>query len=351
MTTVEVLVTPAGAVGVVPTKDDMETAVRWEEAEPLPEMNIEEPPVETEKDAADVEVARTYLREIGRVPLLTSAEEVTLAKAIERAVEASEHLEKGDVAPEERAILARAVRDGERARRHLTEANLRLVVSIAKRYLGRGMSFLDLVQEGNLGLMHAVEKYDYQKGFRFSTYATWWIRQAVTRAIADQARTIRLPVHVVESASKVDSASRSLQQRLGREPTAEEIAGQMGAPVEKVELVLKAWQSPMSLETPLGEEGGSLGDFIEDHEVEPPGESALREVLKEQVSEVLDSLSPRERLVIEMRYGLRGGQAHTLEQIGNVLGVTRERIRQIEVKALKRLRHPSRSRRLRDYLG
>lgn len=299
----------------------------------------------------DSEVARTYLREIGRVSLLTAVMEVDLAKSIVLSNESDEILAGEDVlTPGQRDVLRRYQIGGANARQHLIEANLRLVVSIAKRYLGRGLSFLDLVQEGNVGLMRAVEKYDHTKGFRFSTYATWWIRQAITRAIADQARTIRLPVHVVESASKVDSASRSLQQKLGRDPTAEEIAVLLDTSPEKVQQILKAWQQPMSLETPIGDEGGFLGDFIEDHDAPSPAEAVTSELLKEQIDEVLSSLTARERLVVEMRYGLNRSQPHTLEEIGKVLGVTRERIRQIEVKALKRLRHPSRSRKLRDYL-
>ncbi len=268
---------------------------------------------------------RMYLKEIGKVPLLTAEEEVELAKRIER----------GD----------------EEAKRRLTEANLRLVVSIAKRYVGRGMLFLDLIQEGNLGLIKAVEKFDYRKGYKFSTYATWWIRQAITRAIADQARTIRIPVHMVETINKLIRVSRHLLQQLGREPTPEEIAKEMGLPVERVRDIIKIAQEPVSLETPIGEEEDShLGDFIEDEEAPAPAEAASYLLLREQLEEVLDTLTPRERKVLRLRFGLEDGRARTLEEVGQVFGVTRERIRQIEAKALRKLRHPTRSKKLRDYL-
>lgn len=268
---------------------------------------------------------RMYLKEIGRVPLLTAAEEVELAK----------RMELGD----------------ENAKRRLAEANLRLVVSIAKRYVGRGMLFLDLIQEGNLGLLKAVEKFDYQKGFKFSTYATWWIRQAITRAIADQARTIRIPVHMVETINKLVRVSRQLLQELGRDPTPEEIADEMGISEEKVREIMKIAQEPVSLETPIGEEEDShLGDFIEDQDVLSPADAASFTLLREQLESVLETLTPREKKVLRLRFGIDDGRARTLEEVGQVFGVTRERIRQIEAKALRKLRHPSRSKKLKDFL-
>ena len=268
---------------------------------------------------------RMYLKEIGRVPLLTAEEEVELAKRIEA----------GD----------------EQAVRELAEANLRLVVSIAKRYVGRGMQFLDLIQEGNLGLIKAVEKFDYTKGFKFSTYATWWIRQAITRSIADQARTIRIPVHMVETINKLTRISRQLLQELGRAPLPEEIAEEMDLPVERVREIMKIAQEPVSLETPIGEEEDShLGDFIEDQEAVAPAEAAAFTMLQEQLGQVLESLTPREQQVLKLRFGLEDGRGRTLEEVGQVFGVTRERIRQIEAKALRKLRHPSRSKKLKDFL-
>lgn len=268
---------------------------------------------------------RMYLKEIGRVPLLSSEEEVDLAK----------RMEAGE----------------EEAKRRLAEANLRLVVSIAKRYVGRGMLFLDLIQEGNLGLIKAVEKFDYRKGYKFSTYATWWIRQAITRAIADQARTIRIPVHMVETINKLIRVSRQLLQELGREPLPEEIAKEMGITEEKVREIMKIAQEPVSLETPIGEEEDShLGDFIEDHEARAPAEEASFTLLREQLDEVLKTLTDREQKVLRLRFGLDDGRARTLEEVGQRFGVTRERIRQIEAKTLRKLRHPSRSKKLKDYL-
>lgn len=268
---------------------------------------------------------RMYLKEIGKVPLLTAEEEIDLAK----------RMEDGD----------------EDAKKRLAEANLRLVVSIAKRYVGRGMLFLDLIQEGNMGLIKAVEKFDYSKGYKFSTYATWWIRQAITRAIADQARTIRIPVHMVETINKLIRISRGLLQELGREPTPEEIADQMNMPVERVREILKISQEPVSLETPIGEEEDShLGDFIQDDNVPVPSDAAAFTLLREQLEEVLGTLTDREQKVLKLRFGLDDGRARTLEEVGKEFNVTRERIRQIEAKALRKLRHPSRSRKLKDYL-
>ncbi|MFC5703643.1 RNA polymerase sigma factor RpoD [Cohnella faecalis] len=271
---------------------------------------------------------RMYLKEIGRVPLLGADDEVELAKKIEI-----------------------GGYDGEEAKKRLAEANLRLVVSIAKRYVGRGMLFLDLIQEGNMGLLKAVEKFDHTKGYKFSTYATWWIRQAITRAIADQARTIRIPVHMVETINKLIRVSRQLLQELGREPTPEEIAEQMELSVDKVREIMKIAQEPVSLETPIGEEDDShLGDFIEDQEALAPADAAAYELLKEQLEDVLDTLTEREENVLRLRFGLDDGRTRTLEEVGKVFGVTRERIRQIEAKALRKLRHPSRSKRLKDFL-
>ncbi len=342
---------------------------------------------------------RMYLKEIGKVPLLTAAQEVDLAMRIEggefatellstlngqakvdqkmlrRVVDSVVRIREHQLDPEKRLrhegigretisrayrpksraecmdFLKRVERDGQLAKKKLIEANLRLVVSIAKRYVGRGMLFLDLIQEGNLGLIRAVEKFDYSKGYKFSTYATWWIRQAITRAIADQARTIRIPVHMVETINKLVRIQRQLLQDLGREPLPEEIGRQMGVPAEKVREILKVSQEPVSLETPIGEEEDShLGDFIEDRGALAPAEAASHQLLKEQVEAVLDSLSGRERRVLQLRFGLEDGRARTLEEVGKEFNVTRERIRQIEAKALRKLRHPSRSRKLKDYL-
>jgi len=299
---------------------------------------------------------RMYLKEIGKVPLLTARQEVDLAMKIEAGLEAVEQLEKaaeGDITLDrtERRRLERTERMGVEAKQQLVEANLRLVVSIAKRYVGRGMLFLDLIQEGNLGLIRAVEKFDYSKGFKFSTYATWWIRQAITRAIADQARTIRIPVHMVETINKLIRVSRQLVQRLGREPRADEIAREMEITSQKVEEIQRIAQEPVSLETPIGEEEDSqLGDFLEDKDLPSPEDAASRQLLREQLEEMLDDLTDREREVLHLRFGLEGGHAYTLEEVGKRFGVTRERIRQIEAKALRKLRHPSRSRKLRDFL-
>ena len=303
----------------------------------LPELDdlseVEEVPTEevTDTDAlmdsfATDDPVRMYLKEIGKVPLLTPEEELDLAK----------RMSEGD----------------EEAKRRMTEANLRLVVSIAKRYVGRGMLFLDLIQEGNLGLIKAVEKFDYTKGYKFSTYATWWIRQAITRAIADPARTIRIPVHMVETINKTIRVSRQLLQELGHDPSAEEIAAEMDMPVEKVRDILKIAQEPVSLETPIGEEEDShLGDFIPDEDASEPSEAASFSLLREQLEEVLETLAPREKKVLELRFGIVDGRTRTLEEVGKEFNVTRERIRQIEAKALRKLRHPSRSKKLRDFLN
>ena len=296
---------------------------------------------------------RMYLKEIGKVPLLNADEEIELAKLMEAGDAAEQQLEEAgdeldDVARKE---LKTIIIKGDAAKKKLAEANLRLVVSIAKRYVGRGMLFLDLIQEGNLGLIKAVEKFDYRKGYKFSTYATWWIRQAITRAIADQARTIRIPVHMVETINKLIRVSRQLLQELGREPSPEEIASEMDVPVERVREILKISQEPVSLETPIGEEEDShLGDFIQDENVPVPAEAAASTLLREQLVEVLSTLTEREQKVLRLRFGLDDGRNRTLEEVGKEFNVTRERIRQIEAKALRKLRHPSRSRKLRDYL-
>jgi RNA polymerase primary sigma factor len=296
---------------------------------------------------------RMYLKEIGKVPLLTADQEVTLAKRIEAGLLATLKLDgERDLLPDnQRASLQAVQRDGQLARRQLTEANLRLVVSIAKRYVGRGMALLDLIQEGNLGLIRAVEKFDYTKGFKFSTYATWWIRQAITRAIADQARTIRIPVHMVETMNKVLRIQRQMLQELGREPTVEEIAAKVDLTADKVREIQRIAQEPVSLETPVGEEDDSLlGDFVEDPNVIAPATAAARALLTEAIEEALQELNDRERAVVRLRFGLDDGQIRTLEEVGKEFGVTRERIRQIESKTLAKLRHPTRSQRLRDYL-
>ena len=306
---------------------------------------------------------RMYLKEIGKVPLLSAEEEIELAKNMEAGAVAKEKIailksREENATEEELAEIKEEIMNlqkdldaGDEAKKRLAEANLRLVVSIAKRYVGRGMLFLDLIQEGNLGLIKAVEKFDYRKGYKFSTYATWWIRQAITRAIADQARTIRIPVHMVETINKLIRVSRQLLQELGREPSPEEIAAEMNMPVERVREILKISQEPVSLETPIGEEEDShLGDFIQDDNVPVPADAAAFTLLKEQLEEVLGTLTEREQKVLTLRFGLEDGRARTLEEVGKEFNVTRERIRQIEAKALRKLRHPSRSRKLKDYL-
>ena len=327
------------------------------------EVEVEKIDLSVPEGVSVEDPVRMYLKEIGKVPLLSADEEIELAQNMEDGAVATEKInvlkgrldgaseeEKAEI-KEEIKILQRDVDKGADAKKRLAEANLRLVVSIAKRYVGRGMLFLDLIQEGNLGLIKAVEKFDYKKGYKFSTYATWWIRQAITRAIADQARTIRIPVHMVETINKLIRVSRQLLQELGREPSPEEIAKEMNMPVERVREILKISQEPVSLETPIGEEEDShLGDFIKDDNVPVPADAAAFTLLKEQLEEVLGTLTEREQKVLTLRFGLEDGRARTLEEVGKEFNVTRERIRQIEAKALRKLRHPSRSRKLKDYL-
>ena len=340
---------------------DADIVPPMEELEEIPEEEIVDPNTLVDSFGIDDPV-RMYLKEIGKVNLLSPDEEVQLAqdmgagdaaKARLAEIEAAE--KKGEpivLTPEEEKALKKDVKRGEAAKQRLAEANLRLVVSIAKRYVGRGMLFLDLIQEGNLGLIKAVEKFDYTKGYKFSTYATWWIRQAITRAIADQARTIRIPVHMVETINKVIRVSRQLLQELGHDPSPNEISAEMGMPVEKVREILKIAQEPVSLETPIGEEEDShLGDFIPDEDASEPAEAASFTLLKEQLVEVLSTLTPREEKVLKLRFGIEDGRTRTLEEVGKEFNVTRERIRQIEAKALRKLRHPSRSKKLKDFLN
>ena len=348
------------------------------EADLLPELNDDgEPAAEEIADVEEEELVdpnslvssfsiddpvRMYLKEIGKVPLLNPDEEIVLAQAMSAGAEAKTKLDELEqqrkagetptVSAEEEAELRKVWKKGESAKQKLAEANLRLVVSIAKRYVGRGMLFLDLIQEGNLGLIKAVEKFDYTKGYKFSTYATWWIRQAITRAIADQARTIRIPVHMVETINKVIRVSRQLLQELGHDPSPNEIAKEMNMPVDKVREILKIAQEPVSLETPIGEEEDShLGDFIPDEGASEPSEAASFTLLKEQLMDVLSTLTPREEKVLKLRFGIEDGRTRTLEEVGKEFNVTRERIRQIEAKALRKLRHPSRSKKLKDFLN
>ena len=325
-----------------------------EEIVEIEEEELVDPNALVDSFAVDDPV-RMYLKEIGKVPLLNPDEEIALAQKMNSGAFAKEQLESlegGELTDAQKASLEKLVREGDRAKQKLAEANLRLVVSIAKRYVGRGMLFLDLIQEGNLGLIKAVEKFDYTKGYKFSTYATWWIRQAITRAIADQARTIRIPVHMVETINKVIRVSRQLLQELGHDPSPEEIAEDMNMPVDKVREILKIAQEPVSLETPIGEEEDShLGDFIPDEEASEPAEAASFTLLKEQLVEVLSTLTPREEKVLKLRFGIEDGRTRTLEEVGKEFNVTRERIRQIEAKALRKLRHPSRSKKLKDFLN
>ena len=293
-----------------------------------------------------------YLKEISNIPLLTAEEEVELAKRLERGRVARRRLTRNGCASAEHDRMERQVREGELARKHLIQANSRLVISMAKRYMGQGVPFLDLIQEGNLGLMKAVEKFDYRRGYKFSTYATWWIRQAITRAIADQGRTIRVPVHMSDRIRRLYHVSRRLEQELGREPTPEEIGEDMELPAKKVGWMLRISQRPLSLEKPVGEEKDSeLGDFIEDEDLPTPAESASHRLLREEIESVLAALTPREARVLQLRFGLTDGRSHTLKEVGEKFGVTRERIRQIETEALQRLRNPARAKRLRDYLS
>lgn len=340
--------------------DDVDDDIILDEED---EVEVEKIDLSVPEGVSVEDPVRMYLKEIGKVPLLSADEEIELAQNMEDGAVAIEKInvlkgrldgaseeEKAEI-KEEIKTLQRYVDKGADAKKRLAEANLRLVVSIAKRYVGRGMLFLDLIQEGNLGLIKAVEKFDYKKGYKFSTYATWWIRQAITRAIADQARTIRIPVHMVETINKLIRVSRQLLQELGREPSPEEIAKEMSMPVERVREILKISQEPVSLETPIGEEEDShLGDFIKDDNVPVPADAAAFTLLKEQLEEVLGTLTEREQKVLTLRFGLEDGRARTLEEVGKEFNVTRERIRQIEAKALRKLRHPSRSRKLKDYL-
>ena len=329
---------------------DLENEVaQLESAEEMEKMLIQE-------GLAIDDPVRMYLKEIGKVQLLDSGDELKLAEVMYDGKRAKEEIHRAEkegkeLEPEVLAALKKRQKDGVNAEKQLVESNLRLVVSIAKRYVGKGMFFLDLIQEGNLGLMKAVDKFDYKKGYKFSTYATWWIRQAITRAIADQARTIRIPVHMVETIHKVSRVSRQLLQELGHEASAEEIAAEMDMSPDKVREIMKIAQDPVSLETPIGEEEDShLGDFIEDDTSPAPAEAASYTLLREQLCEVLSTLTPREEEVLKLRFGLKDGRTRTLEEVGKVFNITRERIRQIEAKALRKLRHPSRSKRLKDYL-
>jgi RNA polymerase primary sigma factor len=309
---------------------------------------------EADLTAIDVDDAISlYLREIGRIPLLTAEQEVSLAKRMEAGKNAKRRLSRGaKLSAEERRELRELVRDGQAAQEHLIKANSRLVVSVAKKYVGRGVPFLDLIQEGNIGLIRAVKKFDYRRGFKFSTYATWWIRQAVTRAIADQGRTIRVPVHMYEQINRLARVTRQLVQEFGRDPTTEEIAEELGVSPKKVERTIKVAQRPLSLEMPVGEEDDSfLGDFIEDSEAPSPTDQASQQLLRDQIDDIFVSLTPREVRILQLRFGLVDGYSYTLEEVGRKFGVTRERIRQIEAQALGRLRHPSRSRKLRDFLS
>ena len=332
--------------------DDMDPPI--DEIAEIEEEELVDPNTLVDSFAIDDPV-RMYLKEIGKVPLLSPEEEIALAQKMSDGNLAQEQVDSlggAELSEQDLARLKAIIKEGEKAKQKLAEANLRLVVSIAKRYVGRGMLFLDLIQEGNLGLIKAVEKFDYTKGYKFSTYATWWIRQAITRAIADQARTIRIPVHMVETINKVIRVSRQLLQELGHDPSPEEIAGEMAMPVDKVREILKIAQEPVSLETPIGEEEDShLGDFIPDEGASEPSEAASFTLLKEQLVDVLSTLTPREEKVLKLRFGIEDGRTRTLEEVGKEFNVTRERIRQIEAKALRKLRHPSRSKKLKDFLN
>ena len=339
--------------GIEISDTDLESSEATKEAQ-------REKPV-TAKEQSDIDLSAIdvddsislYLKEIGRIPLLTAEQEVSLAKRMEAGRLARRRVsQNGDLGLDERRSLNATIRDGNAAKEHLIKANSRLVVSVAKKYVGRGVPFLDLIQEGNIGLIRAVKKFDYRRGYKFSTYATWWIRQAVTRAIADQGRTIRVPVHMYEQINRLARVSRQLVQELGRDPTTEEIAQELGVNPKKVERIIKVSQRPLSLEMPVGEEDDSfLGDFIEDSEAPSPTDQASQQLLREQIDDIFASLTPREVRILQLRFGLVDGYSYTLEEVGKKFGVTRERIRQIEAQALGRLRHPSRSRKLRDFLS
>lgn len=331
-----------------PSEDELAAVEVAEESEPGTELAIDDYLANIDTD----DTIGLYLKEVSRVPLLTATEEVELAQRIERGRMAREELAKGNVSPRRRMELRRLIEDGWAAREHLITANSRLVISVAKKYMGRGVPFLDLIQEGNIGLIRATKKFDYRRGHKFSTYATWWIRQAVTRAIADQGRTIRVPVHMGDQINKLLRVQHQLTQRLGRDPSVEELADALEVPPKKVENMIQVARRPLSLETPTDDEEDSvLGDFIEDDEAPPPDDTATYNLLREHLGEVLNGLPPREVRILQLRYGLLDGQAYTLEEVGRKMGVTRERVRQIEAQALSRLRHPTIRRKLRDYLG
>ena len=333
--------TPTGE----PPEDELIAA---EKPEAEPELSLDDYLANIDTD----DTIGLYLKEVSRVPLLTATEEVDLAQRIERGRMAREELARGNVSARRRIELRKLIEDGWAAREHLITANSRLVISVAKKYMGRGVPFLDLIQEGNIGLIRATKKFDYRRGHKFSTYATWWIRQAVTRAIADQGRTIRVPVHMGDQINKLLRVQHQLTQRLGREPSVEELATALEVPPKKVENMIQVARRPLSLETPTDDEEDSvLGDFIEDDEAAPPDDTATYNLLREHLTEVLNGLPPREVRILQLRYGLLDGQAYTLEEVGRKMGVTRERVRQIEAQALSRLRHPSIRRKLRDYLG
>ncbi len=329
-----------------PSEDEL--AAPEEAASAEPELDLDDYLANIDTD----DTIGLYLKEVSRVPLLTAEEEVNLAQRIENGRIAREELAKGNASPRRRQELRMLIEDGWSAREHLITANSRLVISVAKKYMGRGVPFLDLIQEGNIGLIRATKKFDYRRGHKFSTYATWWIRQAVTRAIADQGRTIRVPVHMGDQINKLLRVQHQLTQRLGREPSVEELANALEVPPKKVENMIQVARRPLSLETPTDDEEDSvLGDFIEDDEAAPPDDTATYNLLREHLNEVLNGLPPREVRILQLRYGLLDGQAYTLEEVGRKMGVTRERVRQIEAQALSRLRHPSIRRKLRDYLG
>jgi RNA polymerase primary sigma factor len=331
-----------------PTEDELVAVEESGEVEPEPDLALDDYLANIDTD----DTIGLYLKEVSRVPLLTAVEEVQLAQRIEKGRSAREELAQGTVTPKRRLDLRRLIEDGWGAREHLITANSRLVISVAKKYMGRGVPFLDLIQEGNIGLIRATKKFDYRRGHKFSTYATWWIRQAVTRAIADQGRTIRVPVHMGDQINKLLRVQHQLTQRLGREPSVEELAEALDVPPKKVENMIQVARRPLSLETPTDDEEDSVfGDFIEDDEAPPPDDTATYNLLREHLGEVLNGLPPREVRILQLRYGLLDGQAYTLEEVGRKMGVTRERVRQIEAQALSRLRHPTIRRKLRDYLG